>query len=580
MKNFKKLIKYLKPYKKWTFLASFLIIFEVIMDLLMPNIMANIINIGIKNSDKNYIIFNIILMIGLTFLGVLGSITSTYFAAKSSSFASKDIREKVFEKITKLSFLNLEKLKTGHLLTILTNDITLIGEVMMYLLRLIVRIPIILIGSVIMAIFISPKLSMILILVVPITIIIVSILMKKSFPKFQKLQEQIDDVNMVVRENINANKVVKNFVSEDYEIEKFRKSNDSLRKITINAVRTINITMPSVMLIVNLTIVVVLLIGGNSVINNKMAIGDVIAFIEYLTNILTSLLMASVIIVMLSHSEASALRVNQIFNSEEDIINKNKHKKEQIKGNIEFKNVEFSYENGNGELVLSNINLKINAKEKIGIVGSTGSGKTTLVNLIARYYDVTKGSILIDDKDIREYDLNFIRKKIVLAMQQPIIFSGTIKENLKYASSNITDEKMIDVAKLTLADEFICKMENKYNDKIEQDASNFSGGEKQRLSLTRALLANPDILILDDVTSALDLATDKKVRQNINKNYNITTLIISSRISTVINTDKIIVLDDGKIVGFDKHENLLKNNKIYQEIYNSQNKETLIIKTR
>lgn len=573
MKNFKKLIKYLKPYKKWTFLASFLIIFEVIMDLLMPNIMANIINIGIKNSDKNYIIFNIILMIGLTFLGVLGSITSTYFAAKSSSFASKDIREKVFEKITKLSFLNLEKLKTGHLLTILTNDITLIGEVMMYLLRLIVRIPIILIGSVIMAIFISPKLSMILILVVPITIIIVSILMKKSFPKFQKLQEQIDDVNMVVRENINANKVVKNFVSEDYEIEKFRKSNDSLRKITINAVRTINITMPSVMLIVNLTIVVVLLIGGNSVINNKMAIGDVIAFIEYLTNILTSLLMASVIIVMLSHSEASALRVNQIFNSEEDIINKNKHKKEQIKGNIEFKNVEFSYENGNGELVLSNINLKINAKEKIGIVGSTGSGKTTLVNLIARYYDVTKGSILIDDKDIREYDLNFIRKKIVLAMQQPIIFSGTIKENLKYASSNITDEKMIDVAKLTLADEFICKMENKYNDKIEQDASNFSGGEKQRLSLTRALLANPDILILDDVTSALDLATDKKVRQNINKNYNITTLIISSRISTVINTDKIIVLDDGKIVGFDKHENLLKNNKIYQEIYNSQNKE-------
>lgn len=573
MKNFKKLIKYLKPYKKWTFLASFLIIFEVIMDLLMPNIMANIINIGIKNSDKNYIIFNIILMIGLTFLGVLGSITSTYFAAKSSSFASKDIREKVFEKITKLSFLNLEKLKTGHLLTILTNDITLIGEVMMYLLRLIVRIPIILIGSVIMAIFISPKLSMILILVVPITIIIVSILMKKSFPKFQKLQEQIDDVNMVVRENINANKVVKNFVSEDYEIEKFRKSNDSLRKITINAVRTINITMPSVMLIVNLTIVVVLLIGGNSVINNKMAIGDVIAFIEYLTNILTSLLMASVIIVMLSHSEASALRVNQIFNSEEDIINKNKHKKEQIKGNIEFKNVEFSYENGNGELVLSNINLKINAKEKIGIVGSTGSGKTTLVNLIARYYDVTKGSILIDDKDIREYDLNFIRKKIVLAMQQPIIFSGTIKENLKYASSDITDEKMIDVAKLTLADEFICKMENKYNDKIEQDASNFSGGEKQRLSLTRALLANPDILILDDVTSALDLATDKKVRQNINKNYNITTLTISSRISTVINTDKIIVLDDGKIVGFDKHENLLKNNKIYQEIYNSQNKE-------
>lgn len=573
MKNFKKLIKYLKPYKKWTFLASFLIIFEVIMDLLMPNIMANIINIGIKNSDKNYIIFNIILMIGLTFLGVLGSITSTYFAAKSSSFASKDIREKVFEKITKLSFLNLEKLKTGHLLTILTNDITLIGEVMMYLLRLIVRIPIILIGSVIMAIFISPKLSMILILVVPITIIIVSILMKKSFPKFQKLQEQIDDVNMVVRENINANKVVKNFVSEDYEIEKFRKSNDSLRKITINAVRTINITMPSVMLIVNLTIVVVLLIGGSSVINNKMAIGDVIAFIEYLTNILTSLLMASVIIVMLSHSEASALRVNQIFNSEEDIINKNKHKKEQIKGNIEFKNVEFSYENGNGELVLSNINLKINAKEKIGIVGSTGSGKTTLVNLIARYYDVTKGSILIDDKDIREYDLNFIRKKIVLAMQQPIIFSGTIKENLKYASSDITDEKMIDIAKLTLADEFICKMENKYNDKIEQDASNFSGGEKQRLSLTRALLANPDILILDDVTSALDLATDKKVRQNINKNYNITTLIISSRISTVINTDKIIVLDDGKIVGFDKHENLLKNNKIYQEIYNSQNKE-------
>lgn len=571
MKNFVSLLKYLKPYKKWTLLAPLLIIFEVITDLFMPNIMANIINIGIGQHNTSYVIYNIILMCGLTVLAVLGSIGSAYYAAKASGYASADIRKNVFEKITKLSFFNLDKVKTGHLITILTNDITLIGEVMMYLLKLIFRIPIILIGSIIMSILISPKLSLILIFIIPITVIVVSILMKKAFPKFQEVQDRVDDVNTIVRENVSGIRVVKSFVNEKYEIDKFDSANQKLRNISIKAIRTINITMPTMMFFINIAIVVVLWYGGIEVMNGKMLIGNVIAFTQYLSNILTSLLMASVIIVMLSHSEASALRINEIFNYKNDLKNSKRLKKEHLKGKIEFKHVDFSYEQGSGDVVLKDLNFIINPGETIGVVGATGSGKSTLVSLVSRFYDVTKGEILIDDENIKNYDLNFIRNKIGVAFQKPILFSGSIRENLKYANHDINDDEMVKVAKIVQVHDFVMEKENHYDYHIEQKGNNLSGGQKQRIALTRVLLSQPDILILDDVTSALDINTDKKIRDGLKKHYkNMTTLMVSSRISAVINADKIIVLNEGELVGFDNHENLMKNNQIYQEIYHSQ----------
>lgn len=574
MKNFVSLLKYLKPYKKWAFLAPVLIIFEVIMDLCMPNIMANVINIGINKHDTSYIIYSIILMCILTILGILGGIGSAYYAAKASGYASADIRKDVFKKITNLSFLNLDKIKTGHLITILTNDITLIGEVIMYLLRLIFRIPIILIGSILMAILISPKLSIILVFIVPITIIFVSILMKKAFPKFQEVQQRVDDVNSIVRENVSGIRVVKTFVNENYEINKFEQANKSLRQISITAIRIINVTMPLMMLIINIAIVFVLWYGGSLVINGNMLIGDIIAFIEYLTNILTSLLMASVIIVMLSHSEASALRINEVFAYKSDLKNTKKYKKDKLKGKIEFKNVDFAYEKGSGEPVLKNINFVINSGETIAIVGTTGSGKTTLVNLIGRFYDVTKGKILIDDINIKDYDLKFIRNNIGFSLQQPILFSGSIRDNLKYSNLNISDDEMVRVAKIAQVHDFVMQKENHYDYQIEQKGTNLSGGQKQRISLARALLAKVNILVLDDTTSAVDINTDKAIRESIKKFYNdLTVIMISSRISSVISADKIIVLNEGLVVGFDNHEQLLKNNKIYQEIYNSQLKD-------
>lgn len=573
LKNFISLLNYLKPYRKWTLLAPLLIIFEVITDLFMPNIMANIINIGIAEHDSSYIIYSIILMCVLTVLGVLGSIGSAYYAAKASGYASADIRKNVFEKITKLSFFNLDKVKTGHLITILTNDINLIGEVMMYLLKLIFRIPIILIGSIIMSILISPKLSVILVFIVPITLIVVTVLMKKSFPKFQEVQNRVDDVNTIVRENVNGIRVVKSFVNEKYEIDKFDEANKNLRNISIKAIRTINITMPAMMFFINIAIVAVLWYGGIEVMGGRMLIGNVIAFTQYLSNILTSLLMASVIIVMLSHSEASALRINEVFAYKNDLKNNKKLKKEQLKGKIEFKHVDFTYEQGSGDVVLKDLNFVINPGEIIGIVGTTGSGKSTLINLISRFYDVTKGQILIDDENIQTYDLNFIRNKIGVAFQKPVLFSGSIRENLKYANSNISDEEMVKVAKLAQVHDFVMEKDNHYDYHIEQKGTNLSGGQKQRIALARILLSKPNILILDDITSALDINTDKKIREGLKKHYKVTTLMISSRISTVINADKIIVLNEGELVGFDNHDNLLKNNQVYKEIYRSQIKD-------
>lgn len=570
--NLTKLLTFIKPYKKWAFLAPFLILFEVIMDLVLPNIMANIVNIGITNHDIKYIIVHIIIMFILTIIGVIGGIGSTYYAEKTSCYMAADIRKEIIKKITELSFFKLDKIKTGHLITILTNDITLIGNVVMLSLRFIFRVPIILIGSIIMAILISPKLSLILIIISPLMVIISTLILKKAFPKFQLMQEKLDVVNSTVRENLGGIRVVKAFVTEKYEIEKFDKVNKEYRDITINAVRLMTVMMPLMMLIINLAIVFVIWYGGYEVINLKMELGDILAFIQYLSNILSALMMVSMVILMISRSEASSKRILDILNETGDLKeNEVPLTLEKINGKVEFKNVSFSYIGGSGDAVLKNINFVINPGEVVAILGATGSGKSTLVNLIPRFYEATSGEILIDDINVKDYKLYFLRKEITMCFQNTYLFSGKISDNIKYGNEDATLDDIKKVAQIVEIKDFIESKKEKYNYKIEQKATNLSGGEKQRVSIARAILSNPSILILDDSTSAIDMKTEKKIRKNLKTIFkNKTIFIVAQRISSVIDADKIIILDDGEIVGIGSHKELIKSNEIYKDIYNSQ----------
>ncbi len=572
MKNFIKLIRFLKPYKKWVILSLGLILLEIVMDLLLPIIMANIINIGIGNRNITYITINIIIMIILTILGIIGGISSSYYSSKASQYSDADIRKTIMQKVSSLSFYNLDKLKTGHLITIITNDITLIGTVIMYGLRFLIRVPIVVIGSIIMAIIISPKLSSIMIIVIPIMVILVTIIMTKAFPLFTRLQTCVDDVNTNIRENLGGIRVVKAFVSEEFEKQKFDKSNTKLKNTTIKAVKTLIMALPLVMLLINLAIVVVLWVGGIDVINGNMKIGNIIAFIQYLTNILSSIMMASMVIVMVSRSEASAKRINEILDINDNFINNDK--KPDIDGKIEFIDVDFSYDQGSGDLVLKDLNFTIEKGELVVIMGPTGSGKTSLTNLIGRLYDINKGKILIDGIDIKDIDIKTLRKNIGISYQQPFIFSDTILNNIKYGNEKASLNEVKKASKIACLDEFILSKKEKYDYMLEQRGTNLSGGQKQRLMIARTVLPHPKIIILDDVTSAVDMKTEKMIRDNFKKYLDdCTTIIVASRVAMAMEADKIILMDDGKIVGIGSHNELLKTNKLYKEIYNSQIKD-------
>ncbi len=570
MKNLGKLLYFLKPYKKWAILAPLLIFLEVIMDLFLPSIMANIVNIGIAEKRIDYIVFHLGIMIVLTILGVVGGTLSTYYSAKASGYMTNDLRKELFEKISELSFFHLDKIKTGHLITIITNDITLIGSIVMMCLRFIFRVPVIIIGSMIMAITISPKLSLILVSLIPFMIIIVAIVMKKAFPYFQKMQDSVDDVNTVVRENLNGIRVVKAFVMEEYEINRFDEVNKKLMDITVKGTRIMITAMPVMMLFIHIATILVLWFGGMEVNIGTLKVGDIMAFIEYLTNILTALMMASMVIVMLSRSEVSAFRINDIFALENDLQDgKQALSLEAMKGKLEFRNVSFAYGTGNGDAVLKNINFVANPGETIGIIGATGSGKSTLVNLIPRFYDVSSGEILIDDINIKDYSLSFVRTNVSIALQKPFLFSKTIRENLAYGNEEATEEELIECSKLACAYEFVKEKGMDYI--LEQKGVNLSGGQKQRLSLARALVSKPKILILDDTLSAVDMKTDHQIRSNLKPFLKErTTIIVASKIASIMDANQILVLEDGELVAKGTHQELMKNCTFYQELYHSQ----------
>lgn len=570
----KKILTYLKPYRRTAILAPLLMFIEVIMDLLQPTLLSRIVDNGINAGNIDYIIKTGIFMISVAFIGGLGGFGCIISSTITSQNFATDLRSDLFKKIQSFSFSNLDKFKTGSLISRLTNDVTQVQNIVLMSLRIMVRAPLLFIGGIIMAMSINLKLTLILIISIPILIISVSLIIKKGFPLFTLVQEKIDRVNTVMRENLAGIRVVKAFVREEKEKARFHNANLELTETMINASKLISSTMPVMMLIMNLSIVAVLWFGGLQINAGAMKEGQLIAFINYLTQILFSLLMIAFILMMVSRAKISAERIIEVLETEVDIKDAETARDIEItRGEVIFENVSFQYTGAKGDAVLKNISFKAESGQTVAILGGTGSGKTTLVSLIPRLYDVSSGRILIDHQDIRNYKLNALRKGIGVVLQKSVLFSGTIRDNLKWGNKNVSDEKMIAACKAACAHDFIMSFPEQYDTLLGQGGVNLSGGQKQRLSIARALIKEPKILILDDSTSAVDMETESKIQKALKEMKGTTIFIIAQRISSVMNADKIIVLEDGEIVAEGRHEELLKTSPIYQDIYHSQIRE-------
>lgn len=575
----KKLFKYLKPHMFFSILAPLLMLVEVSCELMLPKIMSNIVNIGIANNNINYITTQGLFMLIFSLIGVVGGVGCTIFAAKASQFFGSDVRFALFKKIQSFSFVNLDKFHTSSLVTRLTNDITQIQQIVLMSLRMLVRAPLTFLGGLIMVYSLNSNLTKILFISVFFLIILLYAILKAGFPLFKIAQQKIDRVNTVMRENLSGVRVVKAFVREDLEKKKFKKSNEDLRDTTIKAFKTITLIMPAMMLIMNITTVLILWFGGIKVNTGTMQSGDLMAYINYLTQILMSLMMVGMIVLMISRGKASIDRINEVLDTELDITNPIFPVENCIKyGNIEFKNVSFSYPESTGDMVLKNINFKAEQGQTIGILGQTGAGKSTFVNLIPRLYDVTDGEILIDGINVKNMNLDYLRKSIGIVLQRAVLFSGTIKENLKWGNEKATDNDIINASKNAQAYNFIMELPDKFDTILGQMGVNLSGGQKQRISIARTLMKNPKILIFDDSTSAVDMTTEANIQKSIKKNMPDTTkIIIAQKISSIMYADKIIIIQGGEIAGEGTHEQLLKANEIYKDIYNSQIKKEEVL---
>lgn len=570
----KRWMKYVKPYKWYFILGPLCMIVEVVGEVLMPKFLASIINTGIADKSIGYILMLCAFMIVTALLMMAGGVGGAYFGAKASVGFATNLRQDVYNKVQNFSFSNIDKFSTGSLVTRLTNDITQMQNFVNMLLRMCLRAPGMLIGALIMAIILSPSLSVIFAVVMPVLIIAMLFIISKGFPRFSKMQTKIDGLNSTVQESITNVRVVKSFVREGHEQEKFFASNGELKQSTLSAMSVMIAMMPVMMLIMNLTTVAVLWFGGNQVIAGRLPVGDLTAFITYITQILMSLMMVVMMFMTSSRALASAKRVVEVLEEEphiNDAYAKSKNA-EVVSGKIEFRNVNFQYYQTSQDKVLEDISFTIEAGETVGIIGSTGCGKTTLVSLIPRLYDADSGQVLVDGIDVRDYDLKKLRTGIGMVSQKNVLFSGTLAENLRWGKEDATMEELKVNAKYAQADPFIQGFAEKYETELERGGVNLSGGQKQRVCIARALIKNPKIIILDDSTSAVDTATEAKIRNAFSTQLkNATKIIIAQRITSVCEANKIVVMDEGKICGIGTHEELLNNNEAYREIYDSQN---------
>uniref|UniRef100_A0A7C3RK63 ABC transporter ATP-binding protein n=1 Tax=Dictyoglomus thermophilum TaxID=14 RepID=A0A7C3RK63_DICTH len=567
----KKLIKYLKPYTLFAILAPIFMLIEVICDLYQPTLLAHIVDNGILKNNFSLILNTGLIMLGIAFIGMIGGVGCTVFSSLASQYFGRDLRNELFKRVQKFSFKNIDKFHTSSLITRLTNDVNQVQTLVMMSLRIMVRAPLLFIGGIIMALSLNKSLSVIFLFSIPILILTFLVIMKKSFPLFGEIQKRIDYMNNVVRENLVGIRVVRAFRREDYEKERFRYANSLLMNAVIKAVMLLIIAMPLFMLVMNFSILGLLWFGGLLVNRGSMKVGEVMAYINYIGQIMFSLMMIGNILMFVSRASASASRVIEVLEEKIDIQSKENADKNPIsEGKIKFEHVYFSYSNKE-EYVLKDINFEVNPGEVIGIIGTTGSGKSTLVNLIPRLYDISSGRILIDGKDIRDMDIKILRDAISMVPQETILFSGTIRENICWGREDANEEEIINAAKIAQAHEFIIRLPQGYDTVIGERGVTLSGGQKQRIAIARALVRKPKILILDDATSAVDFVTEQKIIHGVREIIrNCTTFIVAQRISTMMNVDKIIVLDKGVIVGFGSHSELLKENNFYREIYKSQ----------
>lgn len=571
---FKRLMPYMKGYWFLSFVSIVGMAVEAACELALPKTMAKIVDIGIVNGDNEYIIKMGVYMLILALVGLAGGMT----AAKVSSVASQGfaykIRRAMYENISSFSFKNIDDFSTASLTTRLTNDVTTIQNMVRMILVMLVRAPAMLVISAFYAFSINARLACVILAVLPIILIAVALVMKFGFPMFQKMQKKIDAINAVIQENLIGIRVVKAFVREDHEKEKFKKRNDDLTQMGIKAGTMIVTAMPIVMAVFDAAILIVVWLGGNQVGNGTMQIGDLLSFITYISQVLMSTMMFAMILLQVVRGKACAQRIGEVLETKSTVTNKENAIKADGKGTVEFKNVDFKYsEEGSGDLILSNINFKVDSGKVVGIVGSTGCGKSSLVSLIPRLYDVYSGQVLIDGIDVRDYDMESLRDMIGVVLQKNILFSGTVKENIRWGKEDATDEEIVKACKASCADDFISSFPDGYDTYLAQGGLNLSGGQKQRLCIARAMIKKPKILILDDSTSAVDTATEARIRQSFKNELKDTTVfIIAQRISSVQAADEILVLDDGELKGVGTHEELLKNNEIYQEIVNTQAK--------
>lgn len=569
----KRWMKYVKPYLKYFILGPLCMIIEVIGEVVMPKFYGSIINNGVDGHNAGHVVMSCAFMVLCALIMMLGGVGGAYFGSKAAVNFAADIRKDVFERVQSFSFTNIDKFSTGSLVTRLTNDITQLMNFVNMLLRMCLRAPGMLIGAVIMAIIMAPQLSIILAVTIPLLLIVQFAIIRKAFPRFTEMQGKIDALNNNVQENLTNVRVVKSFVREDFEQRKFDRANGDLKNSGLRAMTIMVMMMPMMMLIMNLTSVAVVWFGGNRVIGGFMSVGDLNTFVTYISQILMSLMMVSMMFMISSRSMASARRIAEVLDEKIDLTDDAADLKDKMveSGDIEFRNVSFRYYKNSEGKVLDNINLKIQSGQTVGIIGSTGCGKTTLVSMIPRLYDVDEGEVLVDGVDVRRYGLENLRNGVGMVLQKNVLFSGTIEENLRWGAEEATEEQLRFAAQSAQADGFISAFADGYASMLEQGGTNVSGGQKQRLCIARALLKHPKILILDDSTSAVDTATEAAIRKSFkNELRDSTKIIIAQRITSVMEADQIIVLDDGVITGVGTHEELLKTNREYQEIYDSQ----------
>lgn len=574
-----KVLRYLKPYWLFALLCPLAMILEVSMDLLQPTLMSDIVDNGILGdaaADENlrYVLITGLKMLVFSLIGCFGGIASAAFGTAAAQKMGNDLRKDAFAKVMHMSFQQTDKFTTGSLVTRLTNDITAIQEFVAMSLRMFVRTGMQFIGGIAVILTLNVNFGIVLVISLPVQLIAVAIIMKKASPLFSIVQSRLDKVNSVVQENVSGARVVKAFTREEYEINRFDNANTDLMTTNLKVQKLLATLNPILMIIMNASVIAIIMIGGFQVEAKAMQVGEVMAAVTYITQILMSVMMVGMMFQQVSRSAASMKRVNEVLSTNPVISDGNKSADSDNSGTVEIRNVGFSYPGSSGKPVLSGIDLKVGKGQMIAILGSTGCGKTSLVNLVPRFYDATNGDVLVDGVNVKDYDVDTLRSKIGVVLQKSELFSGTVAENIRWGCETATDEEVKTAAKIAQAEEFIDGFNDGYDTMISEKGASLSGGQKQRMAIARAIIKKPEILIFDDSTSALDLSTEAKLHKALRENLSgVTVIMIAQRIASVMRADKIAVLENGSICAFGTHKELMESSSVYRDIYYSQMKQ-------